>query len=298
MENLDKWRQAGKITAEALMFAKKLIKPDAKLIDTADAVDKKIIELGGKPAWPTQISLNDVAAHFTADPNDETILKDQVVSVDVGAHIDGFVGDTACTVDLSGKHEKLVQATKEALRNAIKTIAVGVEIREIGKAIEETIKKFGFQPVKNLSGHGINQWIIHDEPSIPNFDNGDKTILKKGQIIAIEPFATTGKGMVDETERGNIFSLIRPRPVRSPFAREILAFVAENYQSLPFTTRWLTTKFGTGKTNLGLKELLLSGSLHAHPPLVEVSKGMVSVYEQTLLVDDTVEVLTQYSLDD
>lgn len=298
MENIEKWRETGKITAEALMFGKKLIKPGAKLIDVADAIDNKIISLGAKPAWPTQISLNEVAAHFTAEPADETILKDQLVSIDVGAHIDGFVGDTACTVDLSGKNAKLIEATKEALRNAIKTVAIGVEIREIGRVIEETIKKFGFLPIKNLSGHGISRWTIHDEPSIPNYDNGDKTVLKKGQIIAIEPFATTGGGMVDEADKGNLFSLTHPKPVRSPFAREILSFISQNYQTLPFTTRWLTAKFGVGKTNLGLRELLLSGSLHAHPPLIEVSKGLVSVYEQTLLVDDKVEVLTPYSFDE
>ncbi len=298
MEDIEKWRQAGKITAEALMFGKKLIKPGAKLIEVADAIDNKIISLGAKPAWPTQISLNEVAAHFTAEPADQTILKDQIVSIDVGAHIDGFVGDTACTVDLSGKNAKLIEATKEALKNAIKTVAVGVEIGEIGRVIEETIKKFGLQPIKNLSGHGISRWKIHDEPSIPNYADGDKTILKKGQIIAIEPFATTGGGMVDEADKGNLFSLIRPKPVRSPFAREILTFIAANYQTMPFTTRWLIAKFGAGKTNLGLRELLLSGSLHAHPPLIEVSKGLVSVYEQTLLVDDKVEVLTPYSFDD
>ncbi|MBI4140853.1 type II methionyl aminopeptidase [Candidatus Woesearchaeota archaeon] len=297
MEDLEKWRKAGKITAEALMFGKKLIKPGAKLIDVADAIDKKIVELGAQPAWPTQLSLNEVAAHYTADPNEETILTDQIVCLDVGAHINGCVGDTACTVDLSGKHSKLVEAVKEALRNAIKTVKVGVEIREIGKVIEDTINKHGFKPVKNLSGHGISQWVIHDKPSIPNYDDGDKTVLQKGQIIAIEPFATTGSGIVDETERGNIFSLIEPKPVRSPFARDILAHIAQNYKNLPFTTRWLTRIFGTAKTSLGLKELLHVGALQPHPPLVEVNKGMVSVYEKTLLVDDTVEVLTPYDED-
>ena len=280
------------------MFGSKLIRPGAKLIDVADAIDKKIIELGAKPAWPTQLSLNDVAAHFTADPEDTIILKDQVVSLDVGAHIDGFVGDTAYTVDLSGKNENLVKATKEALRNAIEVVRVGVELCEIGRVIEDTILKHGFKPVKNLSGHGISQWVIHDEPSVPNYNNRDRAVLKKGQIIAIEPFATTGGGSVDETSNGNIFSLLEPKPVRSPFARQILSHIVQEYKSLPFTTRWLTKVFGVGKTNLALRELLQSGSLIAHPPLAEVSKGLVSVFEKTLLVDDAVEVLTPYDEND
>lgn len=294
MENIDEWRRAGKIAAEALMFGKKLIKPGAKLIDVADAIDQKIVELGARPAWPTQLSLNEVAAHFTADPDDTIVLKDQVVSLDVGAHIGGFVGDTACTVDLSGQHEELVIAVKEALQNAINTVKVGVQIREIGKVIEQTIKKHGFKPVRNLSGHGINRWVIHDSPSIPNYDNGDKTVLGKGQIIAIEPFASTGGGVVDEAVQGNLFSLVNAKPVRSPFTREVLAFIVEQYKNLPFTTRWLTKVFGRAKTNLALKELLQVGSLQPHPPLIDVNKGLVSVYEKTMLVDDVVEVLTPY----
>lgn len=294
MEDIEKWRKAGKITAEAIMYGKSLIKPGAKVIDVADAIDKKIIELGARPAWPTQISLNEVAAHYTAEPDEATILKDQIVSLDVGAQIDGCVGDTAYTVDLSGKNTKLLLATKEALQNAIKTVKVGVEVREIGKVIEETIRKHGFNPVKNLTGHGINKWIIHDDPQIPNYDNGDTTKLQKGQVIAIEPFATTGGGMVDEADRGNIFSLSAPRPVRSQFAREIMQHIAENYKNLPFTTRWLTKVFGAGKTNLALRELMQAGALHPHPPLVEVSKGLVSVFEKTMIVDDKVEVLTPY----
>jgi len=294
IENIDKWRKAGKIAAEALMFGKNIIKPGVKLIDVADAVDKKIVELGAQPAWPSQLSLNDVAAHYTADPEQDTVLTDQVVSLDVGAHIDGCVGDTACTVDLSGKHEKLVDAVKDALRNAVKVVKIGVEIREIGKVIEQTIHEYGFVPVKNLSGHGISSWVIHDSPSIPNFDNGNKAVLQKGQIIAIEPFASTGAGIVDENERGNIFSLIAPKPIRSVFARDVLAHISQNYKTLPFTTRWLTRIFGSAKTNLALRELLQAGVLQPHPPLVDVNHGLVSVYEKTLLVDDVVEVLTPY----
>lgn len=291
-EDLEKWRKACKIAAQALEYGKGLIKKGAKVIDVCDAVDKKILELGGKPAWPSQASINHVAAHYTPDPDDSAVFGEDVVCLDVGCHIDGFIGDNAVTIDLSGRYSDLVKAAEKALQEAIKVVAVGVEVGEIGKVIGEAISSFGFNPIKNLSGHGISQWVIHDKPGIPNFASNDKTKLSEGQIIAIEPFATTGGGFVDEASHANIFSVIHAKPVRSQYAREILAEAVNEYNTLPFTTRWLSAKFGIGKTNLALRELQNAGIIHSYPPLVEKSKGIVTVKEKTLFVGEKVEVLT------
>ena len=292
-QELEKWRKAGKVAAQALDYGRTLIKSGAIIREMCDAVDQKIIDLGALPAWPTQVGLNHVAAHETPDPDDNKTFTDEVVCLDVGAHVDGFVGDNACSVDLSGKYNHLIRATEEALQKAIKTVHVGVTIGEIGKVIQDTIISHGVVPVKNLSGHGINQWVIHDSPSIPNYESGEQTKLVKGQTIAIEPFASTGAGMVVEAERGNLFAVMQPKVVRSPYARDVLKFVIEEYKSLPFTTRWLTKKFGTAKTTLALRELLAANILHVYPPLLDASKGMVTVFEKTLFVGDTVEVLTK-----
>lgn len=294
IEDIDKWRKAGEITSKSIEYGMSIVKQGANVRDVCDLIDQKIIELGAKPAWPTQIGLNHVAAHYTPDAEDNSVFTDELVCLDVGAHIEGFVGDTACTIDLSGKYSDLIKAAKEALEAAKKVVQIGTPLGEIGKTIQEVITSHGFSPIKNLSGHGINRWIIHDSPSIPNFNTKEKEVLKQGQIIAIEPFATTGAGFVEEIERSNIFSLANKKPVRSPFAREILSFVEWEYETLPFTTRWLSKKFGVGKTSLAIKELLSNGSLHSHPPLVEKNKGMVSVWENTLLVDEKVEVLTKF----
>lgn len=293
MDDLKQWEKAGKLAAEALEYGKRLIKKGESLLKVSDLIDQKILDLGGKPAWPSQLSCNEIAAHYCADPDEEFAFEDQVVSLDVGVHLDGFVGDNACTVDLSGKHEDLLKASEQALNNAIKIIKPGTKVREIGKVIESTIAEFNLKPVYNLSGHGISRWIIHDKPSIPNYDNKDDTTLKEGQIIAIEPFATTGAGMIEETESANLFSLVNKKPVRSPYAREILEFVQKEFNTLPFTTRWLSKHFGLGKTNLALKELLRLGILESHPPLVEKAKGLVSVFEKTVLVGDKVKILTK-----
>lgn len=294
MEDIDKWRKAGEITARAIDYGKSLIKQGSNIRDVCDLIDAKIFELGGRPAWPTQVGLNHVAAHFTPDGDDNSVFNDELVCLDVGAHVDGFVGDTACTVDLSGKYSDIVKSAREALEEAKKVVRIGVSLDEIGHTIQEVISSYGFAPIKNLSGHGISRWNIHDSPSIPNYATGEKEALSKGQVIAIEPFSTTGIGIVEEAERTNIFSLIDKRPVRSPFAREILQFIEKEYQTMPFTTRWLSKKFGIGKTNLAVKELLSSKSIVSYPPLIERNKGIVAVWENTLLVDDKVDVLTKF----
>ena len=292
-ENIEDWKKANRIAAEALQYGASLLKKGAVLREVCDAVDQKIIDLGARPGWPTQVGCNATAAHYTPDPDDNEVCEDQIICLDVGAHINGCIGDNAVTVDLSGKYSDLVKAAKDAFEAAKKVVAVGAKIQDISAAIQETIISAGFSPVRNLSGHTISQYIIHDAPTIPNVQTNLQTELVKGQVIAIEPFATTGGGIVDEGERANLFALWNKKPVRSQYAREIIQFVEQEYKNLPFTTRWLSKKFGTGKTNLALKELNQAGVLHSYPPLVEKNKGMVAVHENTLLVDDKVEVLTR-----
>ncbi len=293
MEDLDKWRKAGRISAEALEYGRNLIKNGAIIREVCDKIDQKIIDLGAKPAWPSQIGLDAVAAHSTPSEDDNSVFDNNLVCLDVGAHIDGCVGDNATSVDLSGKFSDILKASEEALKNAIKIVKIGATLSEIGRVIQETIESFGLVPVRNLSGHGISPWVIHDAPSIPNFDTKDTRALQGDQIIAIEPFATNGAGMIYEAEQANLFSLVGKKPVRSPYAREILQFIEVNYNTLPFTKRWLVKQFGLGKTNLALNEMLRLGMLHAYPPLIEKNKGMVAVFEKTLYVGDKVEILTK-----
>lgn len=292
MENIEDWRKAGRIAAEALAFGKGLIKPGASLLEVSDKIEEKIRQLGGECAFPVQISNDSIAAHYCAEPDDKIIFESQVVCLDIGVHINGCIGDTACTVDLSGKNSELVKASEEALENAIKTVRTGATLAEIGKAIHDTITSYGFSPIRNLSGHGLSPYNVHDTPSIPNYDTGDKTRLTKGQVIAIEPFATNGLGMIHETENANIFSIITKKPVRSMITRQILKEI-EKYNGLPFTTRWLAKKFPLFKLNFALKDLLNNGIITKYPPLPDKNKGLVSQAEHTLLVDDKAEVLTK-----
>jgi len=290
---LEDWKKAGRIAAQARDYGAKLIVKGAKLIDVSDAVEKKILELGGQMAFPAQISCNHIAAHYCAKHEDETVFENQLASLDVGVHINGCIGDTAVTVDLSGENAKLVEASRAALNAAIVMIKAGVTLGEVGRAIHKEITAQGFAPVVNLSGHGLEKYTVHAKPSIPNYDTGENTPLVENQIVAIEPFATTGKGMIEEGADADIFSLEKKKPIRNPFARDILKEIAR-YNGLPFTTRWLTRKFPLMKVGNGLGELMRQKIIKSYPPLVEVANGLVSQAEHTVLVTkEGCEILTK-----
>jgi len=290
-ETLAKYKKAGKIAAEALEYGKGLIKKGALLVDIADKIEKKIFELKAEPAFPVQLSLNETAAHYCPDMDDKTVLEDQLVCLDIGVHIDGFIGDNACTVDLSNSNDDLVNASKKALEDAGKILKPGIKLREIGKVIEETISSFGFNPVRNLSGHGLEQYNVHTTPTIPNFDNKDETKLEAG-VIAIEPFATNGDGMIGEKGIANVFSLVVKKPVRVRFMRNMLMEI-NKYNKMPFTKRWLYKKFSPAKINFALTQFNNLGIIKEYPPLVEKSNGLVSQAENSFLIDDEVVVLTK-----
>jgi|TARA_Y100000310_G_C20693023_1_gene823650 methionyl aminopeptidase len=288
-EDIEKLKKAGRIAAQALEYGKSLIKKDASLLDVVEKTEERVFELGGKLAFPVQISCNHIAAHYCPDEDDKTVFSDQVVSLDVGVHIDGFIGDNAVTVDLSGKHEDLVKASREALENAIKTIKVGVTLGEVGKVIQGTIQKYGFAPVRNLSGHGLGKYEQHTKPSIPNFDNRDNTKIEKGMVFAIEPFASTGAGIVQDSGTPTVFSLENKKPVRNAITRQVLKEI-ESYDNLPFTTRWLTNKFGV-KAKFALREMEQLGMLHSYAPLADKDKGLISQAEHSVLIDDDGKVI-------
>lgn len=284
-ETLEKIKKAGKIAAEALAYGKSLVKPGVLVVSVCDKIDEKIALLGGQPAFPAQISMNDVAAHFCPTDEDKTVFKEQIVKIDVGVHFDGFIGDTAATVDLSGKYSELIKASEIALHKALEIVKPGVTLAEIGGIIHEVITSHGFSPIRNLSGHALGEYNIHMAPSIPNFNTGDKTQLEEDMLIAIEPFATNGAGVIYESSNATIFSVINKKPVRNLMTRNVLKEL-DKLNGLPFTIRWLTRKFPTGKVNFALREMKQLGIIRDYPPLIDQKHGMVSQAEHTVLVRD------------
>jgi len=234
--------------------------------------------------------LNETAAHYCPEDEDEIVFEDQLCCLDVGVHVNGFIGDNALSVDL-GENKDLVKASLEGLKAAQEIIGVGVKLGEIGKAIEDAIKSFGFEPVRNLSGHGLSEYNIHDRPTIPNFDNKDESVLEKGMTIAIEPFATNGSGMIHEKGNVSVFVVNSKPKARIGFVRDIANKISK-YNGLPFTTRWLTKDFSAARVKYALNQFKLLGCLKEYPPLVERGSGLVSQAEKSFYIDDEVVCLT------
>ena len=258
MKNIEDWKKAGRLTAEAREFGKTLVKTGASLLKVTKKIEKEIYNLGGKPAFPVQISVNEIAAHYNPSNNDTYVFKaGDLVKLDLGVHINGCIGDTAITIDL-GNNGELVAASEYALKEALKVVRPGVKIGEIGRIIGESIIEKGFKPVKNLSGHEIKEYEEHAGLTIPNFDNKDGTKLKQGQIIAIEPFATDGVGFVDEGKDSEIYKAVRQKNTRDNIARDVLMKALVDYKNLPFAKRWLIEKFPEFKVNYALRVLMLS----------------------------------------
>ena len=288
---MDDWERAGKIAAESLEFGKSLIKKDVSLIEATRKIEEKIIKSGGGFGFPVNISRNHIAAHYTVDPEDNSKFNSgDVIKLDVGVHVNGAVGDNALTVDL-GNNKELLEASRKALENAIKVVAVGREIREIGREIQETIKSYGFSPIVNLSGHSVERYKVHAGLTIPNYDNGDRTKLQKGTVIAIEPFATYGEGKVVEGGPSGIYRVENKKQSRNINARKIFEFADKKYKGLPFSKREIFSNFGN--SNFYLRMLEQERIFYQYPQLIEKSKGLVSQFEKTLLVEDKVKILTK-----
>lgn len=285
--------KAGKITEQVREWIRPQIKNGISLLEIADRIEEKIIELGGKPAFPVNLSIDDIAAHYTPSFDDKTKAHG-LLKVDFGVHVDGWAADNAFSVDLddSEENKKLIFAAEKALQNVLAKIKPGIGLSEIGKEIQKTMESYKASPIINLSGHSISHYDLHAGTTIPNYDNETKEVLEEG-ICAIEPFATFGNGKVYDGKPSGIYSLIDERNVRSPIARKILDFVIEEYSTLPFCSKWIVRKFGQGAL-FGLKQLEDNGNLHQFSQLIEVSHRNVSQAEHTILVEENkVEVTTK-----
>jgi methionyl aminopeptidase len=278
-EAIKKTIKAGKILRQVREEVVKLVKPEVKLLEVAEFVENRIRKLGAEPAFPCNISINSDAAHFTPKRGDERVFREgDMVKLDIGAQIDGYIADTATTVDL-GDNPELVKASEEALKRAIETIHVGVNTAEIGAVIEGTIKEYGFKPIVNLTGHGLKPYVAHAPPTIYNFRT-NKGVKLEEMIVAIEPFATNGAGRVVERSEVEIYSIISTKPIRMKMARELLKEV-EKYKTLPFAKRWLSKA-----PDIVIGKLVREGVLRAYPVLTEYKKGLVSQAEHTLIVEE------------
>jgi methionyl aminopeptidase len=287
-EQYEKHREAGEILAQVREETADRVGVGASHLDIAEYAEDRIRELGGEPAFPVNISIDEEAAHATPGVDDETTFGEEMINLDIGVHVDGWLADTAVTVDLSGNPE-LAEAPAEALDAALEVIEPGVETGAIGAEIEDVIEGYGYNPVVNLTGHGLGHWEQHTEPTIPNRSVSQGTTLEVGDVVAIEPFATDGTGKVTEGSDEEIYALEREGSVRNRAARKALDQITEQFRTLPFATRWLDSR----RPKMALRRLQSQDIVHGYPVLKEDDGNLVSQKEHTIIVTpDGCEVTT------
>jgi len=295
-EALEKFKRSGKILREVREEMKRFVREDMPIIDVCEKAEKLIREKGGKPAFPCNVSINEIAAHYTSPPDDtKKIPKKSLVKVDIGVHIDGYVTDTAVTVCFNPEHESLVETAEEALKTAVNNIHPEISTSKIGAMIEKTIKSRGFKPVSNLTGHQVGRFLVHAGTAIPNVAQLSFSRIKLGGVYAIEPFVTLSDavGRVENSEETTIFRLQRFKSLKNQHAKRLLKYVEENFRTLPFAERWLQGMVPKEHYREAFKELLSSKAIMSYPVFVEISGKPVAQAEHTvLMVEDGCVVLT------
>lgn len=300
---IEMYKKAGKIVAKVRGKAFNQVKIDLKVLELAEFVEDEIMALGGMPAFPCNISVNEITAHYTPPLNDETTLKyGDVVKIDIGAQVDGYIADTAVTVLVEEdenvgsnnspqnsesfmKHLKMIETAENALENAINTIRSGVELGKIGEVIEDTITKNGFNSVVNLTGHSMDRWILHSGLSIPNIKEKNPHKIEEGDVLALEPFVTEGVGRVVDTKQAYIFRFLRDRPLRMIQARKLIEIIKKDYKNLPFAERWLEKYFNGHQLNMAMRQLISSRAVYPYHVLKEKSNSTVAQAEHTVIVE-------------
>lgn len=296
-EELENYRRAGEIAKEVKQYAKEIINTETSLFEIAEKIESQIESLGGKPAFPVNLSINEVAAHSTPSFNEKTKASG-LLKIDIGVEIEGYIADTAFSLDLTNdkKHQQLIELNTEALKNTLTILNPDSTIQDIGNNIQRKVEQYNEQNnteisiVKNLSGHSLAQYVTHAGLTIPNYAHTNTTSLRN-MAIAIEPFLTTGSGEIYEGKPGEIYSLQNEKPIRDKDARKILEYIKEQYKTKPFCKRWLE-KQGFKKLNYVLSMLTKSGILHNYGILVEKTKKPVSQIEDTVIFHSKAEVTT------
>jgi len=285
-EALEKYEEAGRIASKVRERMKDVVKEGMRIIKICEEAEETIRRMGGKPAFPCNVSVNEVAAHYTSPPGDERIIpKGSIVKIDIGVHIDGYIADTAVTVCFNPEYEEMIRTSQIALETAIRTIRPGIFTSELGSKVQSVIESRGFKPISNLTGHQIGRYLIHAGKSLPNVSHISFRRIREGEVYAIEPFVTTleAEGKVTEGEGSYIFRFLKRKNLRLRESKKLLRFIEKNFRTLPFAKRWLKNYGALDES--AFKELLESRCLLAYPVFIEASGEWVAQSEHTVYID-------------
>ena len=295
-EDLQKYQHAGKIAREIRLEIKKTLKEGTPIIDVCEKVEGMTRQRGAKPAFPCNVSINDVAAHYTSPIGDKEIIPEKaVVKVDIGVHVDGYIADTATTVCFDPEYDDMVDTAEKALARAVEILRPGLSVARFGSEIQKSIKTRGYKPISNLTGHLIRRYIIHAGKSLPNSFNLSVAKIKEGEIYGVEPFVTVrdAEARVEDIKQQCIFRYQKNKSIKNPCAKKMLSYIRKNFLTLPFTERWLTKFSSSDEYRNAFSELLKSKAIMGYPVFVEASKKTVAQAEYTIMIEkDGCTVLT------
>lgn len=294
-------RQAAEVHRQVRQYMRSIIKPGIDLTymcETLEDTVRKLIQANGLEAgiaFPTGCSLNHVAAHWTPNAGDKTVLQyDDVMKLDFGTQINGHIVDCAFTVAFNPKFDPLLNAVKAATNTGIQHAGVDARLGDIGAAVQEVMESYEVELdgkthqvkcVRNLNGHSIDAYQIHAGKSVPIVKGGEQGVrMEEGEFFAIETFGSTGKGYVHEDLECSHYMKdfdVGHVPLRLPKAKQLLGVIDRNFGTLAFCKRYLD-RLGESKYQMALKSLCDNGVVTPFPPLCDQRGSYVAQFEHTI----------------
>lgn len=294
MENIEKYQKASQVHKEAMEIAEEEVEQGSELHQVARRAEEYVRdqeECG--IAFPINLSVDGEAAHRTPKGEDDsTTGEDSVVCIDIGVHCDGYIVDAAKTVDLSGDNRGLIEATNHALNQAIDFIEAGVDISDLGSVVESELQESGYKPIRNLNGHGLKRYDLHADPTIYNTSGMRSRKFEEGEVVAVEPFGSTGSAKVSKMGNTEIYQLDQDTSVRDRRARKLKEEISSKYPKLPFAKRWLESR----NADYSLRKLVRRNVVEEHQVL-GITDGIIAQSEHTILIEENgCRVLSSHDL--
>lgn len=297
------FRKGAEIHRRVRAKAQQLVQPGMKMTEIADLIENSVRQYAGNDhtlkqgiGFPTGLSLNHVAAHYTPNTGDNTVLKyEDVMKVDIGVHVNGHIVDLAFTLTFDDKYDSLLTAVREATYTGVREAGIDVRLNDIGAAVQEVMelyelelhgKTYPIKCIRNLNGHNIGDYVIHSGKTVPIVANGDMTKMEEGETFAIETFGSTGKGYVVSQGECSHYALNPGTDaVKLPSQRckDLVALIKANFGTLPWCRRYLE-RAGEDKYLLALNQLVRAGVVEDYPPLVDTLGCYTAQYEHTILL--------------
>jgi len=287
--------KAGKIASESLQYGVGLVAEDTPVEEVCEKVEERILSRGGFLAFPCNVSQNSEAAHYSASPGDgRRVERGSIVKLDIGVHVDGWIADTAVTVNFNPALEDMVTANRAILSDALKSIRRDAAVGNVGEVVDMEAARRGYRPIANLAGHQLDQYVLHAGVSVPNDRERTEASFKLETAYAVEPFlvARSARGWVVNGPPGNIYRLVSRKRSKDKVLADAAEFIWDRYKSLPFSSRWFAKGYAGGKAAALLQSMMKERSVMTYPVLTTIDGALVSQFEHTVYVDANETLVT------